>query len=295
MKYLAYILRQTGKNFRHTWGTQVLTLLTVTLSVLIFSFFFLVYTNMISAGKRLGEDVRLIVYLDEEIVPQLRPEVEKKIRAFNEVEKIVFISRAEAFEILKEQLGEEKDVLDDLGPDFLPPSIEVYPLKTLKSLTTLAKFSEYLLTLPGVSKVQYGREWLERFGHFTNLIQIIVFLSGGLLVFSMTFIIAYTIRLTVDSRQSELEILRLLGATSSYVRIPLLLEGLFQGLLGSALGLAALYALYNWVSTRFSGPVFLQIFDISFFSPTVTISILLGSILLCTGGSLLSIRKFTRI
>ena len=295
MQYLAYILRQTARNLRHTWGTQLMTLLTVTLSVLIFAFFFLIYTNMMTASERLGDDVRIIVYLDEEIVPQLRPQIERKIREFSEVEKIVFISRQKAFEKLGKQLAGEKDVLNDLGPYFLPPSIEVYPLRTLKNLTHINQFSEYLQTLPGVSKVQYGREWLKRFGYFTSLLQLVVLLSGGLLIMSMTFIVSYTIRLTVVSRHEEFEILRLLGATSAYIRMPLLLEGLLQGLLGSTFGLGALFILYQWITQRFSGPGFLHLFNFTFFSPYITGAILLASILLCTGGSLFSIRRFIRI
>ena len=186
---------------------------------------------MLQAGARLGDDVRLIVYLEEEVIPEMRPQIEKKIRDFSEVEKIVFVSKEQAFARLGEQLGNDRDVLNDLGPDFLPPSIEVYPLKSLKHLTHINQFSDYLLTLPGASKVQYGREWLKRFGYFTNLIRLVVLLSGSLLIISMTFIVSYTIRLTVVSRHAELEILRLLGATSAYIRLPLLLEGLLQGLL----------------------------------------------------------------
>ncbi len=295
MQFLAYILRQTGKNLRQTWGTQVMTLLTVTLSVLIFAFFFLIYINMIKASARLGDDVRLIVYLDQEISKDLRPEIEKKIRDFGPVENIVFVSRTEAFSRLSTQLGKEKDILNDLGPDFLPPSIEVYPLKNLTDLTKISQFSDFLLTLPHAAKVQSGSDWLRRFGYFTNLLQIVVLLSGSLLIISMTFIVSYTLRLTVLSRQGELEILRLLGATSAYIRLPLLLEGMLQGLLGSGLGLTALYVLYQWIASRFSGPGFLKLFDFAFFPPELTATILLASIVLCTVGSLFSIRRFIRI
>ncbi|MDG4477034.1 cell division protein FtsX [Thiovibrio frasassiensis] len=295
MHFLAYILRQTGKNLKLTWGTQVMTLLTVTLSVLIFAFFFLVYTNMLRASARLGDDVRLIVYLDQEINKELRPEIEKKIRTFGPVEKIVFVSRAEAFSRLSTQLDKEKDVLNDLGPDFLPPSIEVYPLKNLNDLTNISQFSDFLLTLPHAAKVQSGSDWLRRFGYFTNLLRVIVLLSGGLLILTMTFIISYTLRLTVLSRQGELEILRLLGATSAYIRLPLLLEGMLQGFLGSSLGLGALYLLYQWIAIRFSGPGFLKLFDFAFFPPELTGAILLAGIVLCTAGSLFSIRRFIRI
>lgn len=295
MQYLTYILTQAGRNILKTWGTQFMTLMTVTLSVLIFAFFFLVYTNILKAGERLGDAVRLNVYLEEEVVPAMQAQLERKIRDFSEVEKVVFISRQEAFDRLSKQLGKDRDVLDDLGSSFLPPSIEVYPKKTLKNLTHLSEFSAYLATLPGVSKVQYGHSWVKRFTYFTNLLRIVVFLSGGLLILATTFIVSYTIRLTVVARQEEIEILRLLGASSNYIRAPLLIEGLLQGLLGSTFGMVALYVLFQWITRQFSGPGFLNMFEFSFFPPAVTAIILLTGITLCTGGSLISIRKFLRI
>jgi cell division transport system permease protein len=98
----------------------------------------------------------------------------------------------------------------------------------------------------------------------------------------------------VLSRQGELEILRLLGASNAYIRLPLLLEGILQGLLGASLGLAALYLLYQWITSRFSGPGILRLFDFSFFPLELTASILLASIILCTSASLFSIRRFIR-
>lgn len=295
MKQLGMILRQAGRNYRQTWGTQFMTLLTVVLSVLLFSFFFLVYMNMLRASERLGEDIRLIVYLEDEVVAELQPQIEKKIRDFSGVEKIVFVGREAAYERLAKQLGNDSDVLADLGPGFLPPSIEVYPLRTLKNLAQIEQFANYLATLPGAAKVQYGHAWLQRFGYFTNLLQVVVLLSGGLLILSMTFIVSYTIRLTVIARQEELEVLRLLGASSFYIRGPLLIEGLLQGLLGSTLGLYALFLLYQWITQKFSGPGLLHLFEFLFFSPLMIAIILGTSVFLCTAGSLFSIRKFLRI
>lgn len=295
MNFIVYVMIQTLRNFKHTYGTQLMTLLTVSLSVLIFSFFFLVYANTIEAGKKLWDDLRLTVYLEDEVEPKMQVLFTEKIKAFDEVEKITFISRQEAFQELAGQLGKDSDVLNDLDPSFLPPSINVYPEKNLKSLARIKQFSDYLSTLPGVLKVQYGQEWVERFGYITELLRLIVLMSGCLLILTTTFMVSYTIRLTVASRQEELEILRLLGATNSYIQGPLLIEGFLQGLFGALAGLASLYFLFNWIDARFSGPVFLNIFEFSFF-PAHTIGIILAvSVLLCTGGSMISIRKFLRI
>ncbi len=291
MSFLLTILSQTGRNFIQTWGSQLLNLVTISLSVLIFSFFLLSYTNMIHAGKQLGDDLRLVAYLDEEPSPALQEEYRRKILKFDTVKKIVFVSRKDAFERFKKELDTDRDVLADMPEDFLPPSLEVYPRRSLNSLTRIKRFSDYLLTMPGVLKVQYGREWIERFYSFIRLMRIVVILSGSLLILTSTFMIARTIRLTLLSRQRELELLRLCGASSTYIRAPYFLEGALQGLLGAALGLAALYVLFRWITLQFSGSALFSFFPFTFF-PLPMIAVIVGlSTLFCAGGSFSSTRK----
>lgn len=295
MSFWLTVIRQVGRNLRMTWGSQLMTLLTVSLSVLIFAFFYLIYANMLNLGDKLGDDLSLIVYLDEEPGPELRQQLINKITTFDEVEEIRFVSRAMAYERFADQLGQNQDVLNDMPKDFLPPSIEVVPMKNLRSLNQVKLFSAYLARLPGTLKVQYGQDWVERFYYFTKLLSIIVLLSGTLLILTTIFMVAYTIRLTILGRQAELELLKLVGATNNYIRTPFLLEGLLQGVLGSFLGIVSLYILFQWIKLRFSGPGFLNLFEFSFFSPAVSLTIICVSILLCTIGSYSTMQKFLRI
>ncbi len=288
-------LKQVGHNLRQNWPTQMMSLLTVTLSVLIFSFFLLLYLNVVNLGARLGDELRLVVYLDNEIEPAMQPLVSNKITAYAKVDKVIFISRAEAFIRLQKQLDKEKDLLTDLGPEFLPPSIEVYPEKSFQNFTRLKEFSDFLATLPGVQKVQYGQEWLERFGYFTELLRVIVGLSGALLVLATGFMVSCTIRLTVVAKESELEILRLVGASNRYIQAPLFFEGILQGVLGSTLGLSLLYVIFLWTRTHLGGASFLNLLNYTFLPLSVTAMIIGGATLLCAWGSLLSIRKHMRI
>jgi cell division transport system permease protein len=295
MSFWLTVIRQVGRNLRQTWGSQLMTLLTVSLSVLIFAFFYLIYSNMLNLGDKLGDDLSLIVYLEDEPGPELQQQLTNKIRTFDEVESIRFVSRAEAYDRFAVQLGENSDVLNDMPKDFLPPSIEVIPMKNLRSLNQVKLFSSYLERLPGTLKVQYGQDWVERFYYFTRLLSIIVLLSGTLLILTTIFMVAYTIRLTILGRQAELELLRLVGATNNYIRTPFLLEGVLQGLLGSTFGIISLYLLFQWIKLRFSGPGFLNLFEFAFFSPWVSFTIISISILLCTVGSFTTMQKFLRI
>ncbi|MFV0435883.1 MAG: permease-like cell division protein FtsX [Desulfopila sp.] len=295
MRFWFTVLRQVGRNVRQTWISQIMTLLTVSLSVLIFSLFYLIYANMLTVGEQLGDDLRLIVYLEDEPLPEMKEQYIKKITDFDAVEEIKFISREEAYEQFASQLGNDRDVLADMPRDFLPPSIEVTPLKTLRSFSQIKLFSDYLAKLPGTLKVQYGQDWLERFFQFTKLLSIVVFLSGSLLILTTVFMVAYTIRLTIFGRHDELELLKLVGATNAYIRTPFLLEGFFQGLLGSLLGLTMLYALFRWITERFSGPGFLSMIEFSFFPTSTVMIIVIVSVLLCVVGSHSSMQKYINV
>jgi cell division transport system permease protein len=288
-------MRQAGRNLRQTWPSQLMTLLTVSLSVLIFAFFNLVYTNMINSSEQLGDDLRLIIYLEDDPGPAMQEQLRRKITNFDRVEEIIFVSKEQAYKRFAKRLGRHKDVLKDIPTDFLPASIEVVPMKNLRSLNQVKLFSEYLSQLPGTLKVQYGQEWIERFYYFTRLLSIVVFLSGSLLILTTIFMVSYTIRLTIFGRQAELELLKLVGATNNYIRTPFLIEGVLQGLIGSSLGLFSLFILYQWIKGHFSGPGLLELFSFTFFSPQMILAIVVISILLTTAGSFSSMQKFLRI
>ena len=294
MNFLLAVLSQTWRSIVETWRSQLLSLMTITLSVLIFTFFYLVYVNTLQVGSRLDNDLRLIVYLDEQPNEALQQEYRRKIEKF-EVERIVFVSKLEAYDRFRAQLKESDDVLKDVPKDFLPPSIEIYPRRTLRSLAQLKDFSAYLERLPGVLKVQFGREWVERFYSFVKLLRVVVLLSGTLLILTTTFMIGHSIRLTVFSRKKELELLRLVGASSSYIRVPFFLEGALLGALGSAAGLSALGLLFRWIQAKFAAQAAQSMFVFSFFDTPTLLAIVILSTLLCAGGSFVSIRKILSV
>jgi cell division transport system permease protein len=278
-----------------TWKSQCMTLFTVSLSVLIFSFFYLIYANALHIGEELDDDLRLVVYLDEEPAPPLQEEYRRKILKFDEVDHIEFIGRQQAYKRFERILGENSDVLTGVPTDFLPPSIEVYPVRTLDSLSRIKRFSDYLQTLPGVLKVQYGKEWIERFYAFIQLMRVIILLSGSLLIMTTTFMVAHTIRLTLFARQQELELLRLVGATTNYIRMPFLLEGALQGCIGAGCGMGALLVLFNWISLQFAGPTAVTLPPFAFFDWTVVLAIIGIATLLCVVGSFSAIRRFLHL
>lgn len=169
MNFWFAVLRQAGRNLRQTWPSQIMTLLTVGLSVLLFALFFLIYQNMLNAGDKLGDDLRLIVYLEEEPGPEMKEQLKRKITNFDEVEQIKFISKEEAYERFSEQLGDDRDVLEDLPTDFLPASVEVTPKKNLRSLSQVQLFLNISTNCPVLSRFNTARNGLNVFSTSPNL------------------------------------------------------------------------------------------------------------------------------
>ncbi len=295
MRFLSTVLLHTGRNILLTWKSQLMSFFTVMLSVLIFAFFYLTYTNALQVGAEMGNDLRLVVYLDEDPPQPLQEEYRRRILKFDQVERIDFIGSKEAYQRFSKQLGGDSDVLSGVPDDFLPPSIEVYPQRSLDSLSRIKRFSDYLETLPGVVKVQYGKEWIDHFHAFIQLMRIVISLSGVLLIITSTFMVAYTIRLSLFSRRKELELLRLVGATTNYIRMPFLLEGALMGLCGSAAGLFALYLLYRWIKLQFAGPALFNLVPFSFLSWPVVAGIVAAATLLCAIGSFRSTRPILHL
>lgn len=290
----AAILRQTGRNLARTWSVQIMTLLTVALAVLLFAFFLLLHLNLQAAGSRLGEDLRLTAYLEQETNPTLQPRLEEQIRQFGAIDEVRFISRAQALERFSRRLGEEREILVDLEPDFLPPAIEVVPSPGRLELEELEQLAAFLATLPDVSRVQYGQQWRQRFHDFNRLLRLVVVASATLLVLSLVFTVSRTIRLTLAARREELDILQLLGADRAFTGAPFLAEGLLQGAAGSLLGLGALYLLYQRAAGLLAGEGVLSLFTPSFIPPAMLWLIVAASALLCLASSLVAINKSLR-
>ena len=295
MRFFTTVLLHTGRNLLLTWKSQFMSFFTVMLSVLIFAFFYLTYANAVQVGTEMGNDLRLVVYLDEDPPAPLQEEYRRRILKFDQVERIEFVGSKEAFERFSKQLGSDSDVLNGVPDDFLPPSIEVYPQRSLDSLARIKRFSDYLETLPGVLKVQYGKEWIDHFHAFIQLMRIVITLSGVLLVITSTFMVAYTIRLSLFSRRKELELLRLVGATTNYIRMPFLLEGALMGLCGSAAGIFALDLLYRWIKLQFAGPALFSLVPFTFLSWPVVVAIIAAATLLCAIGSFRSTRPIQHL
>ena len=144
--------------------------------------------------------------------------------------------RQEAYQRFKKRLGSDADLLEGLGAEVLPASLEIR-LKPERRQETSAVV-ERLGRNKAFGELHYGREWLERFEAFLLLLRTAASALGGFLVLAALVIVANTIKLTLYARQDELEAMTMVGATALFIKLPYLIEGALQGLCGGIAGAA---------------------------------------------------------
>jgi len=148
-------------------------------------------------------------------------------------------------ERFRKRLGKNADLLDGLGADLLPASLEVGLKAPYRNRSGVAAVAGTLRQHREFSDMRHGGEWLNRFDSLVSLLKLAAFILGGFLLFATVFMIANTIKLTLYARRDELEIMTLVGGTSLFIKMPYIIEGAIQGLLGGLLAVGGTYLIFR--------------------------------------------------
>jgi cell division transport system permease protein len=193
-----------------------------------------------------GAQASVTLYLDKQTTDAQARALADKVSAASKDVEVRYVDRALALQRLRGELGDMAPALDGLSQNPLPPSLEITPRVVLPP-AEVRMLAAQLGQLPGVTEVDYGREWLDKLEALARGLR--VFGAGALFAVlgAALLVVANTIRLAVYARRDEIEIMKLVGATDGYVRAPFLMEGALQGLLGAALALGAVLAVQHWM------------------------------------------------
>lgn len=188
----------------------------------------------------LGGEVEVTLYLAESASPQ-EVEALKVEVARSSGGEVRLVSAEQALGRLRSELGEGGSVLDGLPENPLPRSLEVRPPAGPPDAAKLRSLAMAWARLPGVTGVDYGREWIDRLAALDRALSRGAGVLLGLVLLAAVVVVAATLQLAAYARRDEIEIQKLVGATDFFVRVPFVIEGAFQGLLSAALALAGLY------------------------------------------------------
>jgi cell division transport system permease protein len=273
---------------------NLVTIITISLSILIASAFILFFVNTSDIINSWKKGLRIMAYLKPGLNNDGLKDLKQTIQSLDDVDTVIFVSKQEALDRLKNQMKNQSSLFANLTQNPLPDSIEIRMTATTESWQKIDSLASRVEAQPQVEEVEYGQRWVGRFAQIISLFRLTGYAMGALFFMATIFIVANTIRLVLYSRREEVEIMRLVGATDSFIKIPFYFEGLIQGALGAIAGLAMLYIAFMFVSSNVEKGFFPGLFRFHFLSPTLLLAILLVSMLVGWLGCLISLKQFMK-
>lgn len=290
------------RSFRRSWihhtAMQMATLTVTAATFAVVGFIFLAGMNLNRLIVSWGEGVEISLYLKEDLSLEKTDALKSMLEHRSDLTNVRFIAREMATENFKTQMASySPGLLSD--PDFanpFPASFRVAlkgGVKTDVDVKHLEAVAEELRRKDGIDDVSFGQSWVRNYSEFISAISA----SGGTLVIVLVlgslFVIGNSIRMSVAGRRDEIEILELVGATSSMIRRPFVMEGAVTGCAAAIIGLSLNFGIFAWQLSKLNGSLvfarlasqfsFLGIFQIAVF--------VMGGMFLGAFGAWLAVRS----
>ncbi|NOR50291.1 MAG: FtsX-like permease family protein [Desulfuromonadales bacterium] len=293
---IGYFLRRALRNMRQSPVLSLASIGTVAVALALLAFFAIAVLNVQQLTASWGENLAIVAYLDDVPDNKVVKGWAKEIESYPEVASVTYISRKDAFERFRKRLGDDADLVEGLGPEVLPASLEISLADDWRNESALTVVVDRLRKDNRFDDLQYGQGWLEKLEAFLLLLRVSGSALGGFLGFAALVIVANTIKLTLYARQDELEAMTMVGGTSLFIKLPYLIEGALQGLLGGLTALGLSFLVFQVILQKSLGSLLLitGIDTIHFLPPIWQGMLIVGGSLIGLLGSLFALRKFVR-
>ena len=284
--------------FLNLWRNRLMSLVaafTIGVSLLLLGLFLLLAHNLGRVVAEAGSQVTVSVYLRADASEAQRRAIEGALRSRAEVESSAYLSPEAALEKFKALFPTMREVAGELHENPLPASVEIRVAEGYRDPEALRRFADELKRFPGVDDADFDLPWVTRLKEVVSMARTAGIALGGVVGLAAIFTIASIIRMTIYARQQEIEIMRLVGATRTFIAAPFLLESSLLGTLGGGLSLGALYALHRQLEKSQGGvvPVLRDLLTTSFLPVSTTVLLLLLGLIAGALGGLLSLRKIS--
>jgi cell division transport system permease protein len=268
------------------------SVVTISLSITIAAAFALFFINAADILNLWQKGIRMMVYLKPDISEAGRMETQHRLEHIAGIQIARFISKREAIEKLKTQMQHHAALLDNLKDNPMPDAFEVLIEPAARNREALSFLAERISALPTVEEVVYGQRWIQRFINIINLFRLAGYGIGALFFMATVFIVTNTIRLVLYSRRDEISIMRLVGASDRFIKIPFYLQGMLQGGVGTLLGLLVVLIGYISLTSHFNQHESGELISIRFFPGSICALLVLGGIGVGWLGCWVSLKQF---
>jgi cell division transport system permease protein len=290
---LGYFARETTISLRRNLLMTIAGVLTVAVSLALFGGIMLLSTWVDHGTEQIKGGVRLEAFMVRDATNAQINDVEQAIQDDPQIKGYRFLTKEDAFEVFKKIFRKDPDLVKNVDADTLPTSFRIVPREA--EFTNSIK--KRLSPLGGVDTVETPGDALRGLLSATNTARIIFFGLSVVLLVSSLFLIVNTIRLATFARRREIEVMKLVGASNWFVRIPFMAEGLVQGLIGAALAIGVVVSLKLGFDKWFDSPngFFREFYVTSSDAMTISIYVLVLGVVIGLLGSIIGLRRFLRV
>ena len=250
-----YTLKQGVKNIKRNWMFSLASIITMAACIFLVGVFYSLVTNVDNIAHKVEQEVPITVFFDEGTTDEQMQEVGNLIQARPEVERVEFESGDQAWQNFKDKYFQGSDAADgfkDDNPLVNSSNYQVY-LNQIEKQTELVN---YIQSLEHVREVNQSEQASKTLGSINKLVSYISIAVIGILLVISIFLISNTVSMGISVRKEEIGIMKYIGATDAFVRLPFLLEGMILGVIGAAIPLICLFFLYNsaveFILTKFN-------------------------------------------
>lgn len=264
----------------------------VTVTLLLVGVFLTIMMNLNKMSTDIKNDVEIKVLIDLSANETSEAELQQQVEKMPGVESVKYSSKKQELDKLVKDFGNDVSLFKQENPLHNVLYVKADdPEQTEKVAKEIEKN-------PAVDTVKYGKDKIEKLFNVLNISQKVGIVLIIALLLTATFLISNTIKITITARRREIEIMKLVGATNSFVRVPFILEGMWLGAIGSILPVIGVTMLYSIVHSSLAPKLessVVQILDVTPFILEVDIILLVMGVLIGVVGSFMSVRKFLKV
>src|ERR1051326_3171903 len=277
-------VRESLIAFRRAPLLSALSITTIAFSLFAVGLFGLVVLNIRDALEQVEERVEIRAFISDKAPGEQVALAANDIAKYEEVQSVDLVTKDEALERARRELGEFRDVFE---AEFLPASLDVRMKPGYRDPASVHRVADRLKALTFVDDVRFGEDWIQQLYRLRNIAGVAAAALGLAFAAIAIIIIGSTIRMAVLARSREISIMRLVGATDSYIRRPFLIEGFVKGILGGLLALGLTWIAIRAVSSYLS-------FQTVFFDQRLAMLGLAGGAFMGLVGSAFSVGRHLR-
>ena len=248
MRALRYSLREGWASLWRGRGSSALAVVAIALAIIVLGSLLLVTWNVEQLLAEWTSATELSVYLRDETTSEQRGAVETLIDDSGVAEGREYVSKADALARFRREFAELASLTTGFDDNPFPASVEVQVLPEAETEGRVDGLVRQVALLPGVADVRYDREWLARIASGLSAVRGTGFALALLMALAAALTVASVVRLGLQARSDEIEIMQLVGSPTAFIRGPFVAEGVLQGGMGALIALGCL-----WLGFAFAG------------------------------------------